>query len=58
MTKWAETDSVPTADGVIVSAVVLPAGFCTVTTEFIVVVVTWAIPIIWLVPVATHCCII
>ena len=52
MTRCAETGLVPPASGVIVSAVELPAGFRTVNTELMLVVVTIAIPIIWLVPAA------
>lgn len=52
MTRCAETGSVPPAFGVIVSAVVLSAGFRTVKMELILVVVTMAMPIIWLVSVA------
>ena len=52
MTKCAETGSVPPAEGVIVRAVALSAGFRTVKMELIEVVVIIAIPIIWLIPVA------
>lgn len=52
ITRCAETGCVPPANGVIVSAVELSAGFLTVKTELIVVVVKIANPIIWLVPVA------
>ena len=52
ITRWAETGLVPPAKGVIVSAAALPAGFLTVKTELIEVVMTIAIPVIWLVPVA------
>ena len=37
MTKWAETECVPPASGVIVSAVEFPAGFITDNNELI----TW-----------------
>lgn len=50
--RCAETGCVPPANGVIVSAVELAAGFLTVKTELIVVVVRIANPIIGLVPVA------
>ena len=50
ITRCAETGCVPPANGVIVSAVELSAGFLTVKTELIVVVVKIANPIIWLVP--------
>jgi len=52
MTRWAETGRVPLASDVIVSAAALPAGFLTVKMEFIDVVSTIDIPIIWDVPVA------
>lgn len=46
ITKCAETGLVPPASGVMVNAVEFPAGFRTVKTEFITVVVTKAIPTI------------
>jgi len=52
ITRCAETGRVPPANGVIVSAVALPAGFLTVKTELTVDVVTRAMPIICSVPVA------
>ena len=52
MTRWAETGRVPPASGVIVNAAALPAGFRTVKTELITVVVTIAVPTIWEAPVA------
>lgn len=51
ITRCAETGCVPLANGVIVSAVELSAGFLTVKIELIEVVVKIANPIIWLVPV-------
>ena len=50
--RWAETGSVPPANGVIVKAVELSAGFLTVIIELIEVVVTIVIPTIWFVPLA------
>jgi len=51
ITRCAETGCVPPTNGVIVSAVALSAGFLTVKTELIVVVIITN-PIIWLVHVA------
>ena len=50
--KLADTGDVPPASGVIVNAVVLPAGFLTVSVEFSVSVVIINVPEILLVPVA------
>lgn len=44
MTRCAETGRVPPASGVIVSAVELPAGFLTVRTELITVLIVIKIP--------------
>ena len=52
ITRWAETELVPPAKGVIVSAAAFPVGFLTVNIELIVVVSTRNIPEISLVPVA------
>lgn len=46
ITRCAETGLVPPANGVIVSAAALPAGFRTVSTELMTVVCTRAIPTI------------
>jgi hypothetical protein len=44
--RWAETGLVPPAKGVMVNAVELPAGFLTLSIEFITDVCTKAIPVI------------
>ena len=52
ITRCADTERVPPARGVMVSAAAFPAGLRTVRTEFVAVVVTTAIPTICDVPVA------